>query len=316
MSNIFCPCAGSGSGNTGLTAKRYLQKVTRKLIAVRLYADDGTRNSIADTDTIDQAYIDAKINHSDASKRWYPIGEFVNVDRPTPDDLSETFNDGSSAITGQNPRTFTGFLLNTPPLYIAQLEALLCNPIGFYFVDACGSPQGEINSANNLLYPIAINNQSFSAKAVNATDTAVFKIQVTFEIKQSVKDSNLRQIKESVLSANSVDFLDLEGLIDVTATAPTSITTTGFVTTLSADAGGFIEQTAVEGFTDADFALYNNTSDAAVVITSVTESPAGTYTFVIPAQTSSDNLTLSSAVSGDAFVKTGFEITAVSFDIP
>ena len=42
----------------------------------------------------------------------------------------------------------------------------------------------------------------------------------------------------------------------------------------------------------ADFDLYNDTATASVVITSVTESPDGTYTFVIPAQTSADSMTL------------------------
>jgi hypothetical protein len=46
-----------------------------------------------------------------------------------------------------------------------------------------------------------------------------------------------------------------------------------------------------------------------VVITSVTESPDGTYTFVIPAQTSADVLTLN-------LQKDGFDMTALTVVIP
>lgn len=314
MSNIFCPCSGGGKQNTGVNAKSIVPKVAKKMFFVPMLANDGTRNEIANTDTIDAAYLTAKLNASDSSKRWYPTGTWVNVDRPTPDDITESFNDGSSSITGQNPKTFTGFLLNTPYSYIQVLENLACDRIGVYFIDACGSPVGEKDSTGTKLYPVEINRSSLSFKPVEATDTTTFKLQLTFEIKQSVKDQRMAMVKESALG--DADFLGAEGLLDVDASDATAITTTGFTTSLSVDCGGFIESTAVEGFVLADFDLYNVTQDAAIVITSVTESPAGTYVFVIPAQTSADVLRLTSATSGDAFVKEGFEIVALDITIP
>ena len=66
MANI-CNCSLSLS-NTGIPSKQSIAAVTKKLIFVKLYADDGTRNSIASTDTLDDAYFSAKVNNADASK--------------------------------------------------------------------------------------------------------------------------------------------------------------------------------------------------------------------------------------------------------
>ena len=52
------------------------------------------------------------------------------------------------------------------------------------------------------------------------------------------------------------------------------------------------------GLLVGDFSLYNNTTASSVTITSVTESPDGTYTFVIPTQTSADVMVLTPSKDG------------------
>jgi hypothetical protein len=59
----------------------------------------------------------------------------------------------------------------------------------------------------------------------------------------------------------------------------------------------------------ADFTVYNETTTSAVTITSATELPDGTYTFVFAAQTSADVLTL-------ALVKDSLEMTDLTVTVP
>jgi hypothetical protein len=93
-------------------------------------------------------------------------------------------------------------------------------------------------------------------------------------------------------SEGLVDFGTLEGLIDANI-ALSSITTTGFVATITTDYGTALTDGKVKGQLSADFSLYNDTDSASIPITTVTETADGVYTFVMPAQTASDDFTVS-----------------------
>jgi len=110
-------------------------------------------------------------------------------------------------------------------------------------------------------------------------------------------------------SETSIDVKDLQGLQDVTAAAATSIAVTGFVTSLTGSYGTAVNPNTIKGLLAADFTLYNETTTSSVAITTVTETPDGTYTFVFGAETSADVLTL-------ALVKDGFEMTDLSITLP
>lgn len=81
---------------------------------------------------------------------------------------------------------------------------------------------------------------------------------------------------------------------------------TGFVAALTVDFDIFLDASkeVVPGWVLADFALLNKTTNLSVAITSVTESPEGTYTFVIPSQTSADVLELTNLKTSE--LKPGF----------
>jgi len=107
---LFCECS-STLKNTGVPSSQRIIKDGTKLFAMRLFADDGTRNKIASTDTIDAAYVANLTNNADYSKRWYPIGEFRNVEDVRADPTTERICGGLTAITQKGVRTFTGRLL-------------------------------------------------------------------------------------------------------------------------------------------------------------------------------------------------------------
>jgi hypothetical protein len=253
-------------------------------------ADDGTPNQILASDTIDQAYIDALINNEDESKRWYPIGVFKNQEDVRADALTESFSDGSSILTQQGVRTYTGWLLNYAAAYLEALESFKCHSFGLFIVDDCGGLTGSISRDGSALRPIRVNEKSWNPTYVKATPTAGAKVQLQFEFSQLEKDKYLRVIADDEITA---DLLDEEGLLPITGTAA-SISTTGFEIPLTVDYDIFLnaEKEVVPGWVAADFALFNRTTNSSIVITSVTEAPVGTYTFVIPSQSSADVLEL------------------------
>jgi hypothetical protein len=297
----FCACNGTIL-NTGTPSKQRVIASGVKLIAVNMKADDGTENKILATDTVDQAFIDAAINNEDGSKRWYPIGVFKNQEDVRADAVSESFSDGSSVLTQQGVRTYTGWLINFAAAYLEALESFKCQSFGLFVVDDCGAITGSMTADGLSIRPIRVNQNSWNPTFVKATPTVSAKVQLTFEFAQIEKDKNLRLISEDEITG---DLLDEEGLLPLKGTV-SGITTTGFVVALKVDFDLFLDSSkeVVPAWVLADFALLNVTDNAAVTITSVTEAPVGTYTFVTPAQTAADVMTLTNVKT--SALKPGF----------
>ena len=289
----FCGCDGV-IRNSGVPNSQLKIQDGTAIIVVPLYADDGTENKVLRSDTKNQAFFQAKVYNTDPSKRWYPIGNFTNVVNERGESNFESFSDGSRARTYKTPRTFTGWLLGYNPVYAAMIESLRCVKVGIYLLDDCGQmtgiycPDADGVAANDALLPIAVNESSIDSLVILQSDAAAGKVQMSFDFSQLVKDENLRML--TAAEAGNANLLTLTKL------QPTNVTisgeaTTGFVAAISLDYDSWTA-VAVEGLVLADFYLYNETTAAAITVTSVTEAPAGTYTFVTPAQTSTDVLTL------------------------
>ena len=88
----FCTCS-STLNNTGKTSKQTSVAAGKVLYAVQLKADDGTVNEIPSDVDFTQEYLDAKINETDETKRWFPIGTFVNNEDTRGDVITESFSD-------------------------------------------------------------------------------------------------------------------------------------------------------------------------------------------------------------------------------
>lgn len=285
----ICEC-GTTLQATGTPNKQSAVSSGSVLIAVYMKADDGTANQILATDTIDQAYIDARINDTDASKRWYPIGEFKSPQDSRADPISESFSDNSTAITQQGLRTYTGYLINFAPVYAGTLDRFACSSFGVYSIDSCGNLTGSINSDGTALRPIRVNGESWEPRYMKGNPTEKAKIQLMFEFSQLEKDKYLRNIAADSISG---DILNVTGLLPISASI-SSPSTTGFTATLTVDFDVFLnsDKVPVEGFTVQDFKLVNRGTGLEIAITSVTEGAAGVYTFVIPVTSAGTNLEL------------------------
>ncbi|MHC5059128.1 MAG: hypothetical protein ACYTKD_31120, partial [Planctomycetota bacterium] len=183
----FCNCGGSK--NTGVKGTAF--KKPFKKIFVPIFAADGTRNKILASDTLDQAYIDARINDPDPTKRWYPVGEFVTYTSERAAPTLETFANNQSNVTEEGARVITLQLNDYPAKDKRKLDALACGRFGEFQIDKCGNLRGIENADQSELYPIEVNKNYFHSILVDSQDGQGQKIQLTYEISQSVYDGDL-----------------------------------------------------------------------------------------------------------------------------
>ena len=320
---IFCGCGGTGANaNTGKLSGALTFKDTRALLLMYRVADDGTENKIAESDFVNgvlpQTFVDGKLNASDPSKRWYLVKRIDEWSNDIADPNTEQLGDGNSRITSLGNRVINAMLYNPQESYTKNLDKLSCRSLAYYAVDSCGTLGGEWIEGSTDFSPIPIADETFYARAIYANQAQKGKVMIQFENDRSFSDTDFDIIPDGVIGSGN-DYI-IKSAISLTNmnVAISTITTTGFRATLTAEAGNFNKSIKGSGWVASDFALYNNTNDAVVVITSATETATGTgvYDFVIPVQTSVDSLTLSGAVTGAVLTKAPFELVATSFDIP
>lgn len=220
--SLGCNCE-AGLSNTGRPNCVPIQSVTSKLIMVNLKATDGTDNFIDLTTTL-PVWNDL-VNESDASKRWFPLPEFENVEIPKADSQFEEANSGRMAFLRQGKRSFTGELWgdDSTPTLLGKISAGRCVSFGVYIVDVNGNLVGS--KKGNGLYPIPVDNESWDPRFMFATDSTVQKIMLGFDFNRLFDDSTMYMIQADEAGIN---FNDLDGLIDVqfenVVQTPTDIT--------------------------------------------------------------------------------------------
>ena len=289
--SIGCNCA-SGLSNTGRPNCVSLQSVTSKLIMVPLFATDGTAN-----------YIDLSaplptwatlVNEADASKRWFPLPNFENVELPKADSQFEEANSGRMVFLRQGKRSFAGELWaeDSTPTLLGKLQNNRCVDFGVYIVDVNGNLVGSKHDGG--LYPITVDNPSFNPTFTFATDSTTQKIMLGFDFDRLFDESTMYMITPTEAGIN---FNDLNGLVDVNlineVIAATTITFDAVL-----DYGTALNPIKFSGAVSADFLLYNNDTISSVSVSAVENIPLdGNYTLTYIAQTG-DSLTLSIVKSG------------------
>lgn len=282
---LGCNC-NSGLSNTGRPNCVPLQSVTSKLIMVPLKANDGSLNYIDLTSPLPTW--DDLINEADASKRWFPLPNFENVELPKADSQFEEANSGRMVFLRQGKRSFSGELWaeDSTPTLLGKLQNNRCVDFGVYIVDVNGNLVGS--KVNGGLYPIPVDNPSFNPTFVFATDSTTQKIMVTFDFDRLFDESTMYMITPTEAGIN---FNDLTGLLDVIFSVPGSTATT-YQATLALEYGTALNPIQFVGAVAADFELFNNDTSSIVSI-SVSEAPSGTYVFTFVAQTTGDEMVLS-----------------------
>lgn len=286
--------------NTKIESCGDIMSVGVKLFLVHKVASDGTDNSIRISTTIDEAFVTAKINNADKTKRWYPIGKFEEITDLRGDNVFETFASGRKNKVRDAVAEFNGSIDMASPLIHGVLKSFEKIGIAAYVVDSNGNLHYELK--NSRMYPIAIEKGSMDAKYVKATDTTNPREMVKFDWSLTVKDENLRMVTPD----DDINLLEVEGLVDVKAVASSPAATSVRVTLTTSTLLGDIP---VVGFVAADFVL-NNVTDASPIsiLTAVETDPgvSGIYDITYAAQTVADVI----AVTSD---KEGYEITRITY---
>jgi hypothetical protein len=261
---LGCNC-NAGLSNTGRPNCVPIQSVTSKLILVPIRANDGTLNGIDLTAPV--PVWDDLVNEQDASKRWFPLPAFENVELAKADSQFEEANSGRMAFLRQGKRSFSGELWaeDSSPTLLSKLQGNRCVDFGVYIIDVNGQLVGS--KVGDNLYPIPVDNPSFDPRFMFATDSTIQKIMVTFDFDRLFDEGTMYMI---TVEEAGVNFNDLNGLVDVNFTIAGQ--SAGDITfELALDYGTAFNPIKFKGGQLSDFQLYNNSTFTLETITSVVE---------------------------------------------
>jgi hypothetical protein len=261
---------------------------------VPLNANDGTLNGIDLSAPLPTW--NSLVNEPDASKRWFPLPAFENVELPKAESQFEEANSGRMAFLREGKRSFSGELWgeDSTPTLLGKMKAGRCVNFGVYVVDVTGNLIGS--KVNGYLYPIPVDNQSWNPTFMFATDSTVQKIMLTFDFDRLFDDSTMYMI--TATEAN-LDFNTLTGLIDVNLAVASQVTTVSVTLDATFDYGTALNPILLQGVTStSDWEIFDVTNQLSLGSpTGVSESPAGTYT-LLKAFVSGDDYTVSVVKDG------------------
>ncbi len=265
---LGCNC-NAGLSNTGKPGCLPIQSVTSGLIMVPLTANDGSLNFIDLTTTL-PTWADL-INEADASKRWFPLQGFENVELPKADTIFEEANSGRMVYIRQGKRSFAGELWGETPTFYGKLNTNRCVQFGVYIVDVNGNLIGS--KVGDGLYPIPVDNQSFNPTYMFATDTTTSKVMVAFDFERLFDEGTMYMITPTEANQN---FNDLNGLLDVNFTNNV-VTANDLTSELVLDYGTALNPIQFTGALAADFEMTVN--GVVTPLGGVTETSPSVYEF-------------------------------------
>jgi hypothetical protein len=289
--SLGCKCE-SGLSNTGRPTCVTIQSVTSKIILVALKDSTGARNFLDLTTSFNESVFSALTNQSDATKRWFPLPQFENVELPKADSTFEEAPSGRKVFIKQGKRSFAGQLWNETPQLLGTIQNNRCVDFGVYIVDVNGNLVGS--KEGTKLYPIPVDNESFEAKLMFATDSTTQKIMVGFDFYRLFDESTMWLLTPSD-TTDSFDFNNLEGLLDIILTK-TSASTTSL--TVKAELNYGTAKTPIQvGGLGSSFTLKNKATNAPITVSNVSQA-FNVYTLSFASQTSGLEVVVSVAKTG------------------
>ena len=308
----LCVCA---DGTSGFGVIDCFGKIDRVVSAgFRDQKSSGVENVI--TAPVSQSDWEALLYNKDATQRLSLLGDVKAYTSERDDSVTETI-DTIDYFISKGKKMVSFELLGNPLKIMSYIDSLRCKNVTFIGVTASNQLLGRKKSTGSPdeLFGIPVQTGTIDTKEIEKTKETLAKIRVTFQIDESFNDSDKVFIPSTEITA---DLFDTEAMIQ--ATAVTSGTSTTLATTqeiqLNFSLSGQISangQEPLEAYNASlNWEAYNNTTLAAVVISSVSESSttAGLYTLTFAAQTTADVIKFS-ASSVAPFNFTAFTKTAL-----
>lgn len=290
---LGCDCA-TRPKNTGRPTCIETFGVPNGIVIGRWRADDGTINGIPAGTVINQAFVTAKLNHADQSKRWYvlPRAEMPTSERTA--DLTEEI-DGvpkRTGVAGLRTRTFMLVGKNATAEMQGILETHQNEELGFLDLTRLGQIGGTNTGDGDLLFT-KIEDDTFSLLSVEAQREAKNKLNVSFIIDETEKDSDRDFIPASdVLYATRLWY----GIQPIEAAISEIDSSSQTEVVVQVDfARQNVSQCGLSGFDDVSFwTIYNNTDLASVTVLTATEDPLidGRITLTFASQDDQDQLAI------------------------
>lgn len=310
-----CEC-GAGILNMGSPACSETLGVARRPVFVNLYANDGTKNRITLASAFGSAEYTALVNQADKSKRWYPGPKIDTVDMPKAEPNYVTLESDEKRFVSEGLRSFKAIVAGGSAKMMGQLNGIRCvEEVGMYVLDLQGGLSGEVSADGLYLEPYRIMTGGFNAMLELAKNKTEQNINIAFDFSRENNEANWATLNSTDLGFTTI--LDIDGLLDVIATVSNE-STTGFKVKLELIYGRAKTKIAVTGLLITDFKSFstavaekvrNVTDSADIAITSVTETPNGTYEFVYAAQTSADVIKVD-------LIKNSYEQTTITVTTP
>lgn len=299
---------GCNISNLGYSSCGEVFGLTKKIIFVRTFDDDGNRNKISRTDFVGgelpEAFIDAKLNET-TDKRWYPLGDFNQVTEVKADDTLFTDDFGASYLITKGAISYEGFIESAPNSLESKVNTFNCGEYSAFFVDTSFNLTG-IETEDDCLLPVPIAQGTLRADwiKISIPNGNVNRLRVNFTMDSSVTFGSMNAIEQT---CNGYDLSGIIGLFDATSSLTVN-SDTELKVDVDTDGGTYCTPQKLEGLVLADFAITNDTLATTVTPSSVVEAPAGCYTITIPAQVAGELGTLT-------ITKAGFEIptSAITF---
>jgi len=260
--SLGCKC-DSGLSNTGRPNCVTIQSVTSKIILVPLLDSTGAKNSVNLTTTLNATLFTDLTNQADATKRWFPLPQFENVELAKADSTFEEAPSGRKVFIKQGKRSFAGQLWNETPQLLGSIQNNRCVDFGVYIVDVNGNLVGS--KIGTKLYPIPVDNESFEAKLMFATDSTTQKIMVGFDFYRLFDESTMWLLTPSDTS-DSFDFNNLEGLLDIVLTKTASTSTT---MSLTSELNYGTAKTPIKVLGLSDFTMKNKATQVSITVSNV-----------------------------------------------
>ena len=274
--------------------------IAKRIIIVPEVDASGAKNELANVAAVTKSALQGKFDEADKDNRYFPLSILENVEDVRAEPTFFEFNSGRKAKIKEGTRTFTGFIPFQGPEYLGKLEEWACSKFGVYVIDKSGNFIYSTDASTKVkVQPIMVDQESFSAELVKKTDTDPIMIKITFDFRETEKDSLLRAIDASDLDFEGLSSADVYGLYDAKHVA-TSATVNGFTSTITENIYGF----GIEGIVSGEFSIYNNTTSSDVPFTMSAVDNVYTFTFTSP-QTIADVVKLSVSKAGydDALIE-------------
>jgi hypothetical protein len=286
---IECRCAGQPL-NPGQAGCIPMAGRDKYLILFDYINSDGDYNGVPAGTVLNQAWITAKLNETDMTKRWYIFPEIFSLEAGVPENETEEI-DGIPFPTGEEikqPFSYSHVKEEATPSLKAVYDSLKCRDLGMLTITISGQLAGMNNSGD--LIGIHLQQGTLSAQYKQAVKGEVQKMMVSAVVDELENDANRDYIPATSIAYSAKKWFALQPL-EIVFTEVSQSGQDEIVFKLNHMYGSLADKTPITGIVTNDFSpdngvtdgrVYNVTDTANVVCTVVEDTVVeGKYTMTL-----------------------------------